>query len=55
MVVFLETTKGRSVNDDLNHIMKHLEDNKSVGWNTKKTYMEKVDVEFTFDGYGTTR
>ena len=23
----------------------------SVGWNTKKTYREKIDVEFSFDGY----
>ena len=23
----------------------------SVGWNTKKTYVKKVDVEFSFDGY----
>ena len=23
----------------------------SVGWNTKKTYWQKVDVEFSFDGY----
>ena len=23
----------------------------SIGWNKKKTYREKIDVEFTFDGY----
>jgi len=23
----------------------------SVGWNTKKTYREKIDVELSFDGY----
>ena len=37
----------RSVNDDLNLY----ETFASIGWNTKKTYWEKVDVEFTFDGY----
>ena len=37
----------RSVNDDL----KLYETFASVGWNTKKTYREKIDVEVSFDGY----
>ena len=37
----------RSVNDDLNLY----ETFASVGWNTKKTYREKIDVEVSFDGY----
>ena len=37
----------RSTNDNL----QTYETFASVGYNNKKTYWEKVDVEFTFDGY----
>ena len=34
-----------------NETLKLYETFASVGWNTKKTYREKIDVEFSFDGY----
>ena len=37
----------RSLDDDL----KIYETFASVGWNIKKTYQEKIDIEFSFDGY----
>ena len=37
----------RSLDDNL----KIYETFASVGWNIKKTYQEKIDIEFTFDGY----
>ena len=37
----------RSTTDELNEYDTFV----SVGWNKKKTYLEKVDVELSFDGY----